>query len=553
MIMSIPGMGLIGTGLRSMGRADDSEDDDPVALGRAMRAALEVMRAAVEATMGVEQPVQVPPASELLRDALPRVVVTKEDQQDPSNSSCSVCLEDYRIGARVTRMLCGHLFCTNCIREWLRSANSCPVCRFELATDNEDFETGRAERMQGRRMVLKSGELSMMRVPDLKKLMRALGVSCEGCVEKCDLIKRLGEAPAMDIASDRKDLRYVESDLGDLEITLVRNLMERHNMPKLPNDMNEIVERAEALKCFRASGWMEAIGISGSAGSAHRPASGQRCKPGDTATDVSACGEPPLSLNDTSSSTIMGTSASDESLDASFMDCSNEPPVAAAVVPSRVARQGSRGPECHAKRSAQEPEGGEKKARGSSSDKHRRRRTAGECKEADLDEAIEALATSASSSSGSHSQALKNPKEEAQLDDGLADRAPPAEADNSAPGPRAKARAPADGAPRHGRAAVRRSESLSVAPRSGSHVTAAASSSSSSSMAAAAPVSGVSNDRGRAVQSRGSTTRSATVAGGPITPTRPAGRAPSVVRPRPRGERVITVPSSSQGGSGSVS
>ena len=28
------------------------------------------------------------------------------------------------------RMLCGHLFCTSCIREWLREANSCPAtCR----------------------------------------------------------------------------------------------------------------------------------------------------------------------------------------------------------------------------------------------------------------------------------------------------------------------------------------------------------------------------------------------------------------------------------------
>merc|ERR1719356_1607424 len=101
----------------------------------------------MERSMQEQQPT-VPPANESMRDALPRVVVTKEDQLDATNSKCAVCLEEYKAGVRATRMFCGHLFCTNYIREWLRTANSCPVCRFELATDSEDYEAGRKDRMR---------------------------------------------------------------------------------------------------------------------------------------------------------------------------------------------------------------------------------------------------------------------------------------------------------------------------------------------------------------------------------------------------------------------
>merc|ERR1719284_2159698 len=132
----------------------------------------------VERSLEEQQPA-VPPANESMRDALPRVVVTKEDQLDATNSKCAVCLEEYKAGMRATRMLCGHLFCTNCIREWLRTANSFPICRFELATDSQEYEAGRVERMRGRTTKLKRGELRMMRVPELKRLMRALGVSGE--------------------------------------------------------------------------------------------------------------------------------------------------------------------------------------------------------------------------------------------------------------------------------------------------------------------------------------------------------------------------------------
>lgn len=268
LLLSIPGLGIVGAALAPNNQdadqlppgllvpGDQGQAGEGGGFGYAMRTAMEQMvRLMMERSIQEQQP-SVPPANESMRDALPRIVVTKEDQLDDVNFKCTVCFEEFKAGMRATRMFCGHLFCTNCIREWLRTANSCPICRFELATDSQEYEEGRMQRMRGRMARLKGGELRMMRVPELKRLMRALGVSGEGCVEKADLIRQLGAAPGVELTQDRKDIFYDESELQSLEMPLLRSLMERHCMKPPTGDMDETEERAAVLDCFAAAGWI---------------------------------------------------------------------------------------------------------------------------------------------------------------------------------------------------------------------------------------------------------------------------------------------------------
>merc|ERR550537_1113158 len=119
----------------------------------------------------------VPSASAEVQEALPKAVVTKEDLLDDTTSSCPICLDKFMVGARALRMLCGHLFCMSCISSWLGTANSCPVCRYELPTDSLEFEAARLERMSGRKACLKEGELRGMSMPRLRQLMQILRVS----------------------------------------------------------------------------------------------------------------------------------------------------------------------------------------------------------------------------------------------------------------------------------------------------------------------------------------------------------------------------------------
>ena len=55
---------------------------------------------------------------------------------DPEKRNCVICLEDFKSGEKATLLPCVHLFHKNCIKNWLKSKNSCPICKFELTREN---------------------------------------------------------------------------------------------------------------------------------------------------------------------------------------------------------------------------------------------------------------------------------------------------------------------------------------------------------------------------------------------------------------------------------
>ena len=51
--------------------------------------------------------------------------------------TCTVCCESINIGLKGMFMPCGHIYHPDCLNPWLKEHNTCPVCRFELPTEEQ--------------------------------------------------------------------------------------------------------------------------------------------------------------------------------------------------------------------------------------------------------------------------------------------------------------------------------------------------------------------------------------------------------------------------------
>ncbi|KAM7282645.1 E3 ubiquitin-protein ligase RNF181 isoform X2 [Ixodes scapularis] len=81
-----------------------------------------------------------PPASKAAIDSLKTAPIEEEGKK------CPVCLKDYSPGETVTEIACSHAFHKDCIIPWLTRINTCPVCRYELPTDDPDYEAFKAQK-----------------------------------------------------------------------------------------------------------------------------------------------------------------------------------------------------------------------------------------------------------------------------------------------------------------------------------------------------------------------------------------------------------------------
>ncbi|PWA92520.1 zinc finger, RING/FYVE/PHD-type [Artemisia annua] len=80
-----------------------------------------------------------PPAAKSIVDNLP-LVEMKGDGNADDQVICAVCKDGILVEEKVMELPCRHLYHGECIVPWLSIRNTCPVCRFELPTDDVDYE-----------------------------------------------------------------------------------------------------------------------------------------------------------------------------------------------------------------------------------------------------------------------------------------------------------------------------------------------------------------------------------------------------------------------------
>jgi len=74
-------------------------------------------------------------ADEKVSECVKEVVCCSSDhtQMDQDDGSCAICLEDYRDKEALGILKCRHDFYAGCIKKWLQTKNSCPVCKAAAA------------------------------------------------------------------------------------------------------------------------------------------------------------------------------------------------------------------------------------------------------------------------------------------------------------------------------------------------------------------------------------------------------------------------------------
>lgn len=92
-----------------------------------------------------------PPASKSAIESLPTVMIERV-HLDEGTALCAVCKDVVALGEPAKQLPCLHLYHHDCILPWLSSRNSCPICRYELPTDDPDYEQQR----QGSRAIVAS-------------------------------------------------------------------------------------------------------------------------------------------------------------------------------------------------------------------------------------------------------------------------------------------------------------------------------------------------------------------------------------------------------------
>ncbi|GAA0148058.1 ubiquitin-protein ligase [Lithospermum erythrorhizon] len=83
-----------------------------------------------------------PPALKDAVEALPDVTIEGTFQ-------CSVCLDEFENGSHAKEMPCKHKFHSGCILPWLELHSSCPVCRYQLPSDESKTNTEWSRNISG--------------------------------------------------------------------------------------------------------------------------------------------------------------------------------------------------------------------------------------------------------------------------------------------------------------------------------------------------------------------------------------------------------------------
>ena len=76
------------------------------------------------------------PTDEEILSELPETQIEDASKLDPEKKNCLIYLEDFKNGDKAIILPCIHIFHNECIKNWLKTQNTCPICKFKLTGEN---------------------------------------------------------------------------------------------------------------------------------------------------------------------------------------------------------------------------------------------------------------------------------------------------------------------------------------------------------------------------------------------------------------------------------
>lgn len=193
-----------------------------------------------------------PPASLKALRQLPIVKVAPEDLVDENNRECCICLEENHLKDRVMRLPCAHIFHHRCIVDWLTKHCTCPVCRYELPTDDPQYEKSRKARMKSRKPRIHKYVLERMPYHELQEMARELKIRWPRKIKgKADILDAFEQSGRIEIIAAPEPVEYALKELRAMGVSRLRRAMEEAGVFFDPID---VVEKEDMVQIFCNSG-----------------------------------------------------------------------------------------------------------------------------------------------------------------------------------------------------------------------------------------------------------------------------------------------------------
>jgi hypothetical protein len=72
------------------------------------------------------------------KDILELMPETKADLKllPEEKKACVICMNQYKQGEKILTIPCCHIYHSECIKDWFKSNDTCPICKFKLDRKN---------------------------------------------------------------------------------------------------------------------------------------------------------------------------------------------------------------------------------------------------------------------------------------------------------------------------------------------------------------------------------------------------------------------------------